>query len=291
MFSYQQMLLTGQPIFFGRNTPQTQREVLAQWVVDAMRSGQEVHVTNAILVGSLDCRAISVAREVILHNCLIRDSLADFSHSNFAQRADFSGTHFARGAIFARCRFEADLMLERCRISGEGALFLDVEVKMALMAYEMNFDPGTHANFQRCRFCSIVKFPGAVFSGTVDFNGSVFDGQATFSGATFRDFVSFGSCVFLETALFCGGSEPGYGGTLFQGEVTFVSVRFGSQAAFQGAIFRKTVDFNLGRFEGFAFFTSVPASGIPPTAFEGETNFGSTRFLGQANFQGVTFSD
>jgi uncharacterized protein YjbI with pentapeptide repeats len=291
MFQYQQMLLSGQPIFFAPNQPQTQREVLAQWVIDAMCSGQEVHLTNAILVGSFACISISVAREAILHNCLIRDSLADFSHSTFLQRADFEGTHFAQGAIFARCRFEADLMLDLCRFSGRGALFMDVEVKRALMAYGMVFDRGTFANFQRCHFHSIVKFSGSVFAGTADYNGTIFDGQATFCGATFRDSVSFGSCVFHEIALFCGGSEAGHAGTFFEGEATFVSVRFESQAAFQGAIFGKKVDFNLGRFEGFAFFTGVPANGIPPSAFKGESNFAGTRFLGQANFQGVTFAD
>jgi uncharacterized protein YjbI with pentapeptide repeats len=291
VWQYRDMLLCGQPIIFTANQPEAEREILGQWVADAMRAAQDVHLTNAILVGHLDAQAISAAREVVLRNCVVRDSVADFAHSIFLQRADFSGTHFAHGAVFARCRFDADVMLNDCHISGPGVLFMDAEVKRALMAYRINCDPGTEANFQRGRFYSIVKFPGSIFSGKVDFNGSIFDGQATFCGVIFRREASFGSCTFHETALFCGGSEPGYGGTRFEGDATFVSVRFGDQAAFQGAVFKKTVSFNLSNFEGFAYFNSLPNDGVPAAAFDGKADLTTAHFLGQANFQGVTFTD
>jgi len=161
VWQQQQMLLSGQPIIFTASRPEAEREILGQWLVDALRAGQGVSLKNAIVVGSLDSQAITASREVVLRDCIVRDRVADFAHSVFAQRADFAGTHFAQGAVFARCRFDGDVMLNGCRISGPGILFMDAEVKRALMAYEISCDPGTQANFQRCRFYSIVKFPGS----------------------------------------------------------------------------------------------------------------------------------
>src|SRR5712692_5632350 len=285
------MLFSGQPILFDASQPAAEREILGQWVVDALHAGQGVCLTNAIIVGSFDGRDTVVAGEVALRSCIVRDSIGDFAHSTFSRRAEFFGTHFVHGAVFARCQFDADVMLEGCRISEPGILFMDAEVKRALMAYAFSSDPGTQANFQRCRFYSIVKFPGSFFSGEVDFNGSTFDGQATFCGVTFSGGVRFGSCIFHEIALFCGGAEGDYPGTHFEADATFLSARFASQAAFQGAVFNKSVSFNLTKFEGFAFFNNVPNRGVPSTAFEGKADFAGAHFLGQANFQGVTFRD
>jgi Pentapeptide repeats (9 copies) len=118
VWSHRQMLLTGQPIVFSADQPEAEREILGQWIVDALRAGQGVSLTNAIVVGSLDSQAITASREVVLRDCIVRDRVADFAHSVFVQRADFAGTHFAQGAVFARCRFDGDVMLNGCRISG-----------------------------------------------------------------------------------------------------------------------------------------------------------------------------
>jgi uncharacterized protein YjbI with pentapeptide repeats len=291
IWQHRQMILSGQPIVFNASRPESEREILGQWVLDALSIGQSVSLTNAIIVGRLHGQNMVVAGEVALQSCIVRDSIADFSHSTFAQIVDFSGTEFAQGVIFARCRFDADVMISGCRISGRGILFMDAEIKRAMIAYEIRCDPGTQVNFQRSRFCSIVKFSGSFFSGEVDFNGSIFDGQANFCGVTFTAGVIFGSCVFNETALFCGGAEGDYSGTVFKADTIFLSACFRGQAAFQGAVFKQSVSFNLARFEGFAYFNSLPNRGVPPTAFEGRVDFVTAHFLGQANFQGVTFRD
>jgi len=289
--SHQEMLSSGQAIVFTGGEPEAEREILAEWVVDALRAGRSVYLANALIVGRFDAQGVVAKRELVLSGCTIRDSIADFSHSIFTQRADFSGTHFSQGAVFARCRFDADLMLDGCHISGLGILLMDAEIKRALMAYRLNCDPRTQANFQRCHICSIAKFPGSVFHGEADFNGCRFDGQVTFCGVTFVGEAIFGGCTFRETALFCGGAEQDYPGTLFSSETTFISARFESQAAFQGAVFKKSVSFNLTKFEGFAYFNNVPNRSVPSTAFEGKVDFGIAHFSGQANFQGVTFGD
>jgi uncharacterized protein YjbI with pentapeptide repeats len=289
--SHEQMLSSGQPIVFSGGEPEDDREILAGWVVDALRAGLKVYLANALIVGQFDARDIVAERELALIGCTIRDAIADFSHSIFKQRADFSGTHFTKGAVFARCRFDSDLMLDGCHISGVGILLMDAEIKRALMSYHLNCDPGTQANFQRCHIHSIAKFPGSVFYGEADFNGCRFDGQATFSGVTFVGEAIFGGCTFGETALFCGGTEQDYPGAIFSSDTTFISARFVSQAAFQGAVFKKSISFNLAKFEGFAYFNNVPNRHVPPTAFERKVDFAMAHFSGQANFQGVTFGD
>ncbi len=289
--SLQQMLGSGQPVVFSGAEAEDERQILAEWLVDAARAGQSVYITNAFIVGRFDAQGLVARREFVLNNCTIIGSIADFSYSTFEQRADFSGTHFRQGAVFARCRFDADLMLDRCHLSGLGILLMDAEIKRALMGYDLVCDPGTQANFQRCHIHSIAKFPGSVFHGEADFNGSRFDGQVTFCGVTFVGETIFGGCTFGEIALFCGGAELDYPGTIFLDDTTFVSARFESQAAFQGATFKKSVSFNLTKFEGFAYFNNVPNRSVPPTAFEGKADFVTAHFLGQANFQGVTFGD
>ena len=288
---YQQMLNSEQRIIFSGEEPESEREISAEWVVDALRSGRSVCLENATIVGRFIAQNLVAKQQVELRGCVVRDSIADFSHSTFEQRVDFSGTHFSQGANFARCSFGGDLMLDGCRFSGSGILLMDAEIKRALMAYRLSCDPGTQANFHRCHICSIAKFPGSVFYGEADFNACRFDGQVTFSGATFVASTGFGASVFRDSALFCGGAEQAYPGTVFCSDVTFVSARFESQAAFQGAVFKKSVCFNMATFQGFAYFSSVPYLGVPATAFEGKVNFVTAHFLGQANFQGVTFQD
>src|SRR5258708_6527598 len=73
VWSHRHMLLTGQPIVFSAGQPEAEREILGQWIVDALRAGQGVSVTNAIVVGSLDSQAITASREVVLRDCIVRD--------------------------------------------------------------------------------------------------------------------------------------------------------------------------------------------------------------------------
>ena len=288
---YLQMLNSEQRIVFSGEDSDCEREIPAEWVVNALRSGRGMFLENALIIGPFNAQNLVAKRQIVLKGCIVRDSIADFSRTKFEQRADFSGTHFAQGANFARCSFDGDLMLEGCRFSGSGILLLDAEIKRALMAYHLSCDPGTQANFHRCHIHSIAKFAGSVFQGEADFNACRFDGQVTFSGASFVGSTGFGGCVFRDSALFCGGTEQPYLGTVFYSDVTFVSARFEGQAAFQGAVFKKSVCFNLATFQGFAYFTSLPYLGVPPTTFEGRVDFVTTHFSGQANFQGVTFED
>jgi hypothetical protein len=87
------------PIVFSADQPEAEREILGQWIVDALRAGQGVSLTNAIVVGSLDSQAITASREVVLRDCIVRDRVADFAPLGIR-----AASRFCRNSLCSRCR-------------------------------------------------------------------------------------------------------------------------------------------------------------------------------------------
>src|SRR5271156_4385514 len=85
--SRRQMLSFGQPIVFNGSEPEDEREVLAEWLVEAMRTGRTVYLEHAFIVGPFDARGIEAEGELVLSCCTIKET-ADFSRSIFRRRAD-----------------------------------------------------------------------------------------------------------------------------------------------------------------------------------------------------------
>ena len=296
-----QDLLSGRPVAFQPGASRTARTIPAIWLLEAVRKGAELNVTNAFIRGPLRVRqrnykiALPFENDVSLIGCDFEDQ-ADFSYSIFKQTLVLTGSIFHGGASFEGASVQRKAILDR-----------------------VEFDGG-EANFRDAHFNNFLSMQGARFHVKTFFNGAQFDKGADFANGMFADQAIFeniqsgSDLVFQQThfARLLRLTTSKIAGSLFivaaefVGPVQFPGVQIAQNAKFGGAVFKNLFNFTDGQVGSFIDLTGTQfESDSKPVNFErvriggraildharfaGTTNFPSVRIGSDASFDGTTF--
>jgi uncharacterized protein YjbI with pentapeptide repeats len=142
-------------------------------------------------------------RPMIFRNARFVGGPADFSKCVFSDHVDFSGVSF-NNASFSGSRFEKAVTFSRGRL--DPANFENVEFlsdadfsgsSFGLAVFQSALFKGK-ATFARVEWGGVVRFRGALFSGSADFVGGAFHQQAQFDHSRFEIGADFSQSHFQE---------------------------------------------------------------------------------------------
>jgi uncharacterized protein YjbI with pentapeptide repeats len=209
----------------------------AKKVVNALKSGKDVEIRNAVIEGDFILESEIIKGTVTIERTNFRDPV-DCSYTTFKHLLNLNGSTFEADADFYWATFKKGVSFKKS-----------------------TFEKGK-ADFGRTRIEGDAGFTEAVFEQMVIFNGTQIEGAAFF------------------------------GTTTFKGKAIFTGAQIGNQAIFDGAIFKQRVSFNGAQIEKSAFFRPATFEGkVRPVAFEGETDFMSSRVVCNAEFTLAQFKE
>lgn len=252
--------------------------VSAEEILQALQSGMQVEIINAVIRGSLILRSMVLESEITIEATQLIDRL-DCSYAQFKKPLSLKASVFEKDVVFVGSTIDKDVFLEMT-IFKEKADFNGFRLTGNLKATGVTFEG--EADFESARIGNDVEFTNAVFKKNANFNSAHIEGSALFAEARFEegeaDFGStrigtaavFTNAVFTQSTSFNGARIDGgafFNAAHFEGEADFVKAGIGSNAEFENAVFTQNVSFNSARIDGSALFNSAH--------FEGETNFGT----------------
>jgi len=302
-------LLNGEPLHFDAAEPEEQRTVEASWIAEAARTGQAVHVVNAIVLGKLALAYEKIQGRIIVQNCVFREQ-PNFRRTVFSKITDFKDVTFKMGATFLGATFEDDLDLSRSEFAAGCAEFGDARFSRGFLAVESKFRIA--AAFPRTEFGRAARFDRACFEGDANFRGAIF-GEAYFPATVFNQGTDFSAVSiagvggfrkarFRSTANFTDihvGAESNFSLACFDGEATFVRARLDGRAKFETARFDHSADFGSACFGGRMRFTIQTCKGkvtFSGATFERPLQFGDdiegkiSLFEAEVDFKGAKMS-
>jgi uncharacterized protein YjbI with pentapeptide repeats len=211
-----------------------------------------------------------ITKKIYFNNAIFHD--VDFNWTNFKEDAIFHKAQFKGEANFNCAMFTKDAQFESTRFT------FDAKFEGAI------FEGKVH--FGNCEFSRDAIFYSAQFSNDAIFNNSTFTGKGEFSkvGINKDGEAQFNKAVFLHTVYFTHST--------FSGRASFNKAKFNEEAAFISTIFKKGVTFSGSIFPDDANFTgaSLEEADIFNVTFLGKTFFRDSKFSGDINFTGTTFS-
>jgi len=80
--SLRQRILAGDQVSLRASAPEGARTIEASWIEEAVRRRVPIHISNAVIQGSLELQNSSVEQEFDLQECIFKD-YADFSYAIF----------------------------------------------------------------------------------------------------------------------------------------------------------------------------------------------------------------
>lgn len=297
---------------FQQNEPENIRTIPANLIKQAAQRNQSVNLRNAIIQGQLRLTGTTRSQSIALVQCRFED-LVDLSYGNFESNLIFSGSTFSRGINLNRATIASDLRLRNAVFSGQRTRFDDAQILGLLLADRGHFSSSqttfiqTHfakfCSFSRAAFATKATFSTASFDAEVIFARTVFrsdalfdavrfKGAANFEGVNFGATVTFNASKFDSPCSFSSIGEPRKTLTVFAGVVDMVGMSIEGAAQFQGVTFKNKVNLNSARIAGFVNFGPLVVAEKEPllTTFEDEVDLVSSCIVGNAHFQGVTFS-
>jgi uncharacterized protein YjbI with pentapeptide repeats len=268
--SLRQRILAGDQVSLRASAPEGARTIEASWIEEAVRRRVPIHISNAVIQGSLELQNSSVEQEFDLQECIFKD-YADFSYAIFKRDFLVSEAAFTAGVSFQSAVFQQRAMFQRTRFEGGPINFADAHFFAEFSAEEASFGTkSATAVFVHARFDATADFAKSVFNIDVMFNSTQFLGTGFFPGARFRGpYADFSRAHFFDLAIFGGGPPADFNAT-FEGQAIFTGTQFDSSAVFNGVSFDGRSGFVGARFDGDADFeTSV---------FRGPVSFRSAIF-------------
>ena len=276
------------------NSSETEKEanpITAEEIVDAIKSGKNIEIINAVIEGAFILKHINIDGKITIQRTKIKGQV-DWSYAAFKQVLNLENSTFETDATFTGIMVEKDIFQDNVTFLGD-ATFSDITVNGVFHSRDSTFKK--QAIFVESIFKKRVEFSKSTFEGKVDFGITRIGSVAVFNRAKFKKQVIFNSAKIEGGAFF--------NSAILEGDVDFIGaqiynivefdkaqfkqmVNFGNaiikmNVRFTSTIFKGKVNFNLTQIEGSALFdTSI---------FEDEANFGSTRIGGVAVFNGAKF--
>ena len=97
--SLRQRILAGDQVSLRASAPEGARTIEASWIEEAVRRRVPIHISNAVIQGSLELQNSSVEQEFDLQECIFKD-YADFSYAIFKRDFLVSEAVFSAGVSF-----------------------------------------------------------------------------------------------------------------------------------------------------------------------------------------------
>lgn len=211
--------------------------------------------------GSFDASDFTVHGQFRLVGCSIGGSTI-FKSAQFMRQASFDSTHFAV-ADFEQSSFEASAEFRGCNL-GDSFSFVNCRVGGDLI-----FSPNQGA--ERSIFRQSADFSRMNIAGRLDFACGSFEGKAVFAETCTKNSCDFSGATFASEGVDFSGAE--LGGADFSG------VQFVGKCTLNGVIFHGDVTFEANK-----------RKGLRSAVFQNGLDFTGTEVHGQAQFQGVQFS-
>jgi len=276
------------------NSSETEKEanpITAEEIVDAIKSGKNIEIINAVIEGAFILKHINIDGKITIQRTKIKGQV-DWSYAAFKQVLNLENSTFETDATFTGIMVEKDIFQDNVTFMGD-ATFSDVTIDGIFHSGDSTFKK--EAIFVGSVFKKRVEFSKSTFEGKVDFGITRIGSVALFNGVKFEKQVIFNStkiegATFFNSAILEGDVD--FIGAQIYNTVEFYKAQFKQMANFGSArikinvrftstIFKGKVNFNLTRIEGSAFFDTA--------IFEDEANFGSARIGGIAMFNGAKF--
>ncbi len=202
-------------IFFISLSAFNQSEVNANGILQDIKDGKNITISNATVTGVLDFTYMDDALPELpgkkrwwnksTSNTVEKQVVSKISFINCVFKNNVLAyiPHKDSGYTFI-ANFEDDVVFKEC-----------VFEKKSMFKYS-DFEGNTY--FSNCKFLDDTTFKYATFDKNISFKNTRFDESATFKYAKFRQFVSFANSVFNETVTFKY--------TEFNNGVSFNNVKF-----------------------------------------------------------------
>ncbi len=295
------------------------KPIVAEKVVEAIKSGKKVEIVNAVIEGSLILKSSIVDSEVTIQRTKIRGPV-DWSYTIFKQVLSTVNSIFESDAIFTEAIVEKDIFLDKATFHGK-VNFSDFKVKgvfysrsttfkkeaifaEATFEKRIEFDRsvfegdavfvdtriGAAANFAEAKFKQQAHFDSSLIQGAAFFGSAIFEREATFGFMRIGGHAYFAETKFKQQAHFTSSQIQGdvvFDLAIFDGEADFVLMRSGGSVHFKNAEFKKQANFASSKIQGEVFFSSAIFEGqatFELMRIEGPAYFTETKFKQQAHF-------
>jgi uncharacterized protein YjbI with pentapeptide repeats len=223
-------------------------EVTAEEVLQHIENGEDINITNCIIVGKLDVSKINL---ITVHNPNFNPK-QDLNESENEQLLD----------LIWSSQPENYVVIEK-----------NITIKNSIIEDKLNFSNVlfvNSVNFQGTKFNYFPEFRNIVFHGPADFKDATFNSYADFYGTRFTNETDFGLTTFNNSTDFVG--------CVFYGPVRFYGADFNDDADFMVTLFLNSSTFEYTNFKGSVNFVW--------TIFDAPADFRYTKFNQFADFSG-----
>jgi uncharacterized protein YjbI with pentapeptide repeats len=250
--------------------------VQAVEILQALKAGQGVSITNAVVSGDL---LLTRLPTVPLASVSLPTSvLADLAQSRVTEVRVIRGRFSIRDSVvdgMLDTQLKPDMVEHRT--------LGDMVVIQGPVAFR-GTTFATTVDLSRTIFLGPVESDQAVFLGDALFLACIFDKRATFEKTAFAGDTRYYQTVFHEPVTFLRAG--------FSGLTNFLSVTFKKESSFSRAYFKLGAGFSGGKFEGISDFSeSVFEKNVFFThaVFAADTYFRRATFRGEVNFSDADF--
>lgn len=205
------------------NIPAT--EVLAK-----IKNKESVEYDRVIIVGNIDIGEIKPENE---YGKVVIDSSINITNSIIEDGVDFSYSMFKEPFTVKNTIFNGNVTFTEGIFRGE-VNFVDSTFR------------GDSVDFYDAKFCKIVHFKRATFSGLTLFSGATFCEWANFWGTKFGEDLINKGVIFSETVIFMGTK---FRDVIFHKKAIFMGATFRGDVDFRGAIFRERIQLEQSQFD------------------------------------------
>jgi uncharacterized protein YjbI with pentapeptide repeats len=273
----------GEPALFVRHfspdcskVERASQAVPAAEILAALKAGQGLSITNAVITGDLLLTQLSLTPLAAL--AVPERVLATLGQARVTEARVIGGPFQIRNSVvdgivdtqlkpdMTEHRLLGDMVVIQGAVSFKGTTFVK------------------NVDFSRTVFLGPVDSSDAVFLGDVFFLSCIFDQPATFEKTAFSGNTRFYQALFHEPVTFLRVG--------FSGLTNFLSVTFKKEAGFSRAYFKMGTGFSGSKFEGISDFSESvfeKAAFFTHALFAADAYFRRATFRGEANFSDAGF--
>lgn len=292
-----EQLLRGEQIALDPRLSEDERSVEPEWILAAVRAGQSVDLSGAIIPSTLDLAGLPVQGLRLVH-CHFLATL-DARYCSIERSFDISGTLFDGSVDLHGARLGCDLVMRGCTFRGAVDL-TEASVRLSCIADQSRFSLPLRAaalscgssliisgaTFEEDVFVSDARVVRALDARATVFVGSLFSLHSVLGTVVLRDAVINGVCDFRGSAI-DGDIDANCGS--FGGLFDFSSCTVGGKALFSACKFSAPAGFRASKFgEVLLFEDSLFASDVDLQAISATAGlFYRVAFAKSARFQGA----